>query len=89
MMKDASQPLEPQHTSYLLEFWGIMIPDLQPNSFAAFSNLDFLVYLSFSPLLFDSLLFTAIHKASADSHFAFLHLFFLGMVLIPVSYTMS
>ena len=42
-MKDASQPLEPQHTSYLLEFWGIMIPDLQPNSFAAFSNLDFLV----------------------------------------------
>lgn len=41
MMKDASQPLEPQHASYLLEFWGIMIPDLQPNGFAAFSNLDF------------------------------------------------
>lgn len=41
MMKDASQPLEPQHTSYLLEFWGIMIPDLQPNGFAAFSNLGF------------------------------------------------
>ena len=47
------------------------------------------VYLSFSPLLFTSRLFTAICKASADSHFAFLHLFFLGMVLIPVSYTMS
>ena len=41
-------------------------------------------YLSFSPLLFTSLLFTAICKASSDSHFAFLHFFFLGMVLIPV-----
>ena len=47
------------------------------------------VYLSFSPLLLASLLFTAICKASPDSHFAFLHFFFLGMVLIPVSYTMS
>ena len=47
------------------------------------------VYLSFSPLLFDSLVFTAICKASSDSRFAFLHLFFLGMVLIPVSCTMS
>ena len=46
------------------------------------------VYLSFSPLLFTSLLFSAICKASSDSHFAFLHLFFL-MVLIPVSCTMS
>ena len=40
-------------------------------------------------LLFASLLFTAICKASSDSHFAFLHLFFLGMVLIPTSCTMS
>ena len=47
------------------------------------------VYLSFSHLLFTSLLFTAICKASPDSHFAFLHFFFLGMVLIPVSCTMS
>ena len=38
---------------------------------------------------FASLLFTAICQASSDSHFAFLHFFFLGMVLIPVSYTMS
>ena len=43
----------------------------------------------FSPLLFTSLLFTAICKASPDSHFAFLHFFSMGMVLIPVSYTMS
>ena len=40
-------------------------------------------------LLFTSLLFTAICKASSDSHFALLHFFFLGMVLIPVSCTVS
>ena len=47
------------------------------------------VYLSFSPLFFASLLFTAIYKASSDKHFAFLHLFSMRMVLIPVSCTMS
>ena len=47
------------------------------------------VYLSFSPLPFASLLFTAICKASPDNHFAFLHFFFLGMVLITASCTMS
>ena len=36
------------------------------------------VYLSFSPLPLDSLLFTAICKASSDNHFAFLHYFFWG-----------
>ena len=45
--------------------------------------------ISFSPLLFASLLFTAICKASPDSHFAFLHFFSMGMVLIPVSCTVS
>ena len=44
-------------------------------------------YLSFSPLLFASLLFTAICKASSDTHFAFFHFFPMGMVLIPVSCT--
>ena len=43
------------------------------------------VYLSFSPLPFASLLFTAICKASSDNHFVF----FLGMVLISASYAMS
>ena len=43
------------------------------------------VYFFFSPLLFASLLYTPICKASSYSHFAFLHLFFLGIVLIPVS----
>ena len=42
------------------------------------------LYISFSPLLFASLLSTAICKASPDSHFAFSHFFFLGWVLISV-----
>ena len=40
-------------------------------------------------MLFASLLFTAICKASPDSHFAFLHFFSKEMVLIPVSCAMS
>ena len=36
-----------------------------------------------------SLLFSAIYKVYPDNHFAFLHFFFLGMVSIPVSCTMS
>ena len=43
------------------------------------------LYLSFSPLAFTSLLFTATCKRSSDSHFAFFHLFFLGKFLIPAS----
>ena len=46
------------------------------------------VYLSFSPLPFASFPFLAISKASSDNNFAFLHFFFLGMVLITTSYTM-
>ena len=47
------------------------------------------VYLSFSPLLSASLLFTAICKVYSDSHFAFLPFFFSRMVLLPVSCTVS
>ena len=47
------------------------------------------VYLYFSPLPLASFLLSAIWKASSDSHFAFLHFFFLGMVLITASCTMS
>ena len=39
-------------------------------------------------LPFASLLFSAICKASSDNYFAFLHFFFLGMVLITNSCTM-
>ena len=38
---------------------------------------------------FTSLLSSAICKALSDNHFAFLHFFFLGMVLISASCTMS
>jgi len=41
------------------------------------------LYLSFSPLLFASLLFTAICKASPDSHFAFFAFLFHGNGLDP------
>ena len=41
------------------------------------------VYLSFSPLPFTFILFIA--NASSDNYFAFLHFFFLGIVLIPAS----
>ena len=47
------------------------------------------VYLSFSPLPLASHLFSAICKASSDNHFVFLYFFFLGMVLITVSCTVS
>ena len=39
----------------------------------------------FSPLPFASPVFSDICKASSDRHFAFLHFFFLGMVLITAS----
>ena len=47
------------------------------------------IYLSFSPLLFIYLLFSAICKVSSVNHFALLHSFLLGMVFITASCTMS
>ena len=47
------------------------------------------MYLSLSPLPFTSLLFSAICKPSSDNHLAFLRFFFLGMVLVTVSYTVN
>ena len=47
------------------------------------------IYLSFSLLPFTSFLYSAICKASSDNHFAFLHFFFLGVVLITASCTIS
>ena len=43
------------------------------------------VYLSLSPLLFASLLFSAIGKASSDNHCAFLGFFRFGMALFAAS----
>ena len=45
--------------------------------------------LCFSPLRLISPLFSGICEASSDNHFAFLHCFFLGMILITASCTMS
>ena len=42
-----------------------------------------------SPLPFAFLRFSAICKSSSHNHFAFLHFFFLGMVLITASCTVS
>ena len=50
--------------------------------------IQILVFFLFS-FAFHYSSFSAICKASPDSHFAFLHCFFLGMVLIPVCCTMS
>ena len=47
------------------------------------------IYLTFSLLCYASLLFSAICKAFSDNHYAILHFFFLGMVLISASCTMS
>ena len=47
-------------------------------------GISFLFFFAFA-----SLLFTTIHKASSDNHFIFLHFFFLGIVLITASCTMS
>ena len=44
------------------------------------------VYLSLSPLPFNSLLSSDICKAFSDNHFAVLNFFFFGMVLIAVPY---
>ena len=53
-------------------------------------NSDFIwVYLSFSPLPSISFLFSAMCKASSDNNFAFFYFFFLGMILIAASCTMS
>ena len=40
------------------------------------------VYVTLSPLPFAFLLSSAIYKVSSDNHFAFLHFFFFGMVLV-------
>ena len=69
--------------------------------FALITEEGFLISLCFSlelciQMLISFLFSFAFHfsfhsyfKASSDNHFAFLHFFFLGMVLLPVSCTMS
>ena len=69
--------------SFVFLYFIALIPEEGLSLLAILWNSAFKwVYLSFSPLLFASLLFTALCKASSDSHFAFLH-FFLGDDLDP------
>ena len=78
------------HSIIFLYFFALITEEVFLASLGILWNSAFKwVYPSFSPLLLASPLFTAICKASSDSHFALLHFFFLGMVLIPVSCTMS
>ena len=67
--------------------WSLRKPFL--SLFAILWNSEFRwIYVSFSLLPFTSLLFSPIYKAFSDQHFAFLHLFFLEMVLITASCSM-
>ena len=89
------------HSVVFLYFFPLIADDSFLISPCYFWNSAFrCLYLSFSPLLLASLLFTAICKASSDSQFAFLHVFFLGMVVqvwpfrydlnqIPYDYTVE
>ena len=78
------------HSIIFLYFFALITEDGFLISLCYSLELCIQMGISFlSPLPFDSLLFTVICKASLDNHFAFLHFFFLGMVLIPASCTMS
>ena len=63
---------------------GFLIPPCHSLEFCIQMGISFLFSFAFA-----SLLFTAICKVSSENHFAFLHFFFLGMVLITASCTMS
>ena len=55
-------------------------------------SLELCIQMDISFLFSFAFYFSSFHSylsALSDSHFAFLHFFFLGMVLIPVSCTMS
>ena len=57
-----------------------------------FYSLELCIQMGISFLFSFAFRFSSCHsycKASPDSHFAFLHFFSMGMVLIPVSCTMS
>ena len=67
---------------FYIDHWGRLISPCY--------SLELCIQMGISLLFsFASLLLSAICKASSNNHFAFLHFFFLGMVLIPVSCPMS
>ena len=67
------------HSIVFLYFFALMAKEAFLSPLAIpWNSASKWVYLSFSPLPLVSLLFSAICKASSDSHFAFLHFFFSG-----------
>ena len=77
------------HSTVFLYFFALIAKEV---FISPLYSLELCIQMGISFLFsfaFTSLLFTAICKASSDSHFALLHCFFLGMVLIPFSCTMS
>ena len=78
------------HSIFSLYFFAVITRKAFLSLLAILWNSAFRwVYLFFSPLPLACLLFSAICKAFSDSHFAFLHFFFLGMVLITALCTVS
>ena len=69
--------------------WTEELIDYSPWGHKESDTTERLHFLFFSLLSLTSFHFSVICKTSSDSHFAFLHFFFLGVVLIPVSCTMS
>ena len=66
----------------------LLFPIVQLRRFSYLQNFEFsCVYVSLLPLPFASL-FSTICKASSVNHFAFLHFFFLGMLLVTTPCTM-
>ena len=77
------------HSIVFLDFSSLISEEVFFISLCYTLELCIQMGLSFSSLPLSSLLFSAICKAFSDNHFAFLHFFFLGMVLITASCTMS
>ena len=63
---------------------GFLISPCYSFEFCIQMGISFFFYFAFDFSSFHSYLY-----APSDSHFAFLHFFFLGMVLLPISSTMS
>ena len=75
------------HSVVFLYFFALIAEEGFPISSCYSLELCIQMGISFSPLPYTSLLFSAICKVSSDNRFAFLHLFFLEMVLITASCT--
>ena len=82
--------IEETHLSHSFQFSCLVVSNsLRPHGLQLFFGTLHLNGYIFPFLLgFHFSSFIAICKASSESHFDFIHFFFLGMVLIPVSYTM-